>query len=247
MRRITSLLVAALLLAEPAGAAIPPNDTKASVAEKGLADGVTALKHHRYALALHILQPFAERGYAAAQVNLGTLFLHGLGTQPDAEAARRWFEAAAAQGFGLAYGQLGALYQNGDGHPRDISVALHWSRGGATRGSRHAASLFGLGLLYQNGDGVTASDHTAANYYRMAAERGHGRAQFMLAVMYLQGRGVSKDLVESYRWFLLAQTALPPSHLREQAARAIRLLDTQLTSALTAAVRHVAQDWQTTE
>ena len=245
MRRITSLLVAALLLAEPAGAAIPPNEEKATAAEPSLADGITALKHHRYALALHILQPFAERGYAAAQVNLGTLFLHGLGTQSDAEAARHWFEAAAAQGFGLAYGQLGALYQNGHGRPRDVSAALHWYRGGATLGD--AASLFGLGLLYQNGDGVTASDHTAANYYRMAAERGHGRAQFMLAVMYLQGRGVSKDLVESYRWFLLAETALPPSHLREQAARAIRLLDTQLTSAETEAVRHVAQDRQTHE
>jgi hypothetical protein len=60
-------------------AAISLNEDKATAAELIPADGVTALKHHRYALAFHILQPFAERGYAVAQVNLGTLFLHGLG------------------------------------------------------------------------------------------------------------------------------------------------------------------------
>ena len=64
----------------------------------------------------------------------------------------------------------------------------------------------------------------------------------MLAVMYLQGRGVSKDLVEAYRWFRRSEIALPPSHFREQAARAIRLLDAHLTPAQTEAVRYLALD-----
>lgn len=69
------------------------------IGEPLLVDGVTALKHKRSALAFHILQPFAERGHAVAQVNLGTVFLYGLGVRSDAEAAQYRFEAAAGEGL----------------------------------------------------------------------------------------------------------------------------------------------------
>jgi TPR repeat protein len=92
------------------------------------------------------------------------------------------------------------------------------------------------------GDGVTANDHTAANYYRMAAEQGYGKARFVLAVMYLQGRGVPKDLIEAYRWFLLAEMALPAGYMREQAAGGSRLVKQQLTPEQIDAVHQFAQE-----
>jgi TPR repeat protein len=240
MKPVSWMILCLMLLAAPAAAAVGAEEAKSGPAQLTVADGVAALKQGRYAVAFEILQPFAEQGDSAAQVNLGILLQNGLGAPVDAEAARSWFEAAAAQGLASAFGRLGALHQGGKATPRDIATALRWYRGGAALGD--SASLFGLGLLYQNGDGVPANSRTAATYYRMAAELGHGRAQFMLGVMYLQGRGVPKDPLEAYRWFLTAEPSIPAGYMREQIGRATRLLQSQLTSAEAEAARERAQD-----
>lgn len=43
--------------------------------------------------------------------------------------------------------------------------------------------------------------------YRQAAEQGFDSAQFELGVIYFQGTGVSRDLVEAYKWLALAADA----------------------------------------
>ena len=43
--------------------------------------------------------------------------------------------------------------------------------------------------------------------YRQAAEQGFDSAQFELGVIYFQGIGVSRDLVEAYKWLALAADA----------------------------------------
>jgi TPR repeat protein len=48
-------------------------------------------------------------------------------------------------------------------------------------------------------------DYAAAlREFRPAAERGHARAQYYLGLMYLQGRGVSRDEAEAEKWFRMA-------------------------------------------
>jgi DNA-binding CsgD family transcriptional regulator len=54
-------------------------------------------------------------------------------------------------------------------------------------------------------DGHDDPDHhqTMAGIYQKAAEQGLPGAQIRLAQMYLQGRGVPKDLVSAYMWYLV--------------------------------------------
>jgi uncharacterized protein len=44
----------------------------------------------------------------------------------------------------------------------------------------------------------------AANWYRKAAEQNYATAQNNLGLCYLKGDGVTEDLVEAYKWLLLA-------------------------------------------
>ena len=39
-------------------------------------------------------------------------------------------------------------------------------------------------------------------WWRLAAEQGVGVAQYNLSLMYEEGRGVERDLVQAYRWLL---------------------------------------------
>ena len=44
----------------------------------------------------------------------------------------------------------------------------------------------------------------AVKWYRKAADQNHAKAQYNLGFCYHNGRGVAKDYVEGYMWFLLA-------------------------------------------
>jgi TPR repeat protein len=62
-----------------------------------------------------------------------------------------------------------------------------------------------LGFLYENGVGVQRNPEQAANCYRRAALKGDARGQMNLGRVYLDGLGVKIDLIEAYKWFVLAQ------------------------------------------
>jgi len=48
-----------------------------------------------------------------------------------------------------------------------------------------------------------ADYRTAINMARLLAEAGNADAQYLLAMAYMDGHGVGKDLVESYKWYEL--------------------------------------------
>src|SRR5437867_99918 len=71
----------------------------------------------------------AEKGDAAAQVTIGTMFsdgLHGV-AKNDAEAAR-WFEMAAKHGYPLGQLLLGIAFWEGKGKPMNQAEAVKWYR-----------------------------------------------------------------------------------------------------------------------
>jgi TPR repeat protein len=69
---------------------------------------------------------------------------------------------------------------------------------------------YDLAYLYYKADsdpaihGVIQSDDRAAHWYRKAAQQGHSRAQYNMAVLHLQGHGVTRDPVDAYAWLLLS-------------------------------------------
>ena len=124
---------------------------------------------------------------------------------------------AAEKGHAPSQWKLGRMYARGDGVPQDDLKAFRYFSGIAnlhaedspfTPEARFVASAFvSLGNYYTDGIGsaVRPDPDRAREMYRYAATYfGDPDAQYMLARIYLEGRGVSKDPRQAARWLRLA-------------------------------------------
>lgn len=100
--------------------------TAALASDNPQLDAKNAFERGDYATAAKILEPLAERGDAAAQYNLGTLYNSGRGVTKDLALAASWYEKAARQGKALAQLAIGAMYRNGQGVDVDYPRAYMW-------------------------------------------------------------------------------------------------------------------------
>src|SRR4029077_2019225 len=116
------------------------------VAASTFEDAVDAHARGDYAKALRLIRPLANDGDAAAQFNLGVMYVTGRGVQQDYSAAALWFRKAAEQGYALAQSNLGTLYSDGRGLARDDTEAVTWFRKAVDQGD--AVAAFQLGNHY---------------------------------------------------------------------------------------------------
>ena len=162
-----------------------------------------------YGGALRWYRQAADKGYAAAQHNLGHMYSDGLGVSKDLEEARRWTVLAADQGYADAISTIGYYYMHGEGGVgQDVEEAVRWFERAADQGS-----IFGLGNLatmYEDGLGVQQDYAEAARLYDLAmTSDNNGRAevralsyaQVSLGMMYEDGRGVARDLARAARLY----------------------------------------------
>ena len=140
----------------------------------GLQEGVDAIIRSDFATALKIFHPLAEKGNVAAEVNLGNLYMKGLGVEQNYLLARHWYLKAAEQGERIAQSKLGILYYYGLGIDKDPAEAARWFQKAAEHGETSAQSI--LGSLYAAGDGVQKNLSLALYWYTMAEEQGDGEA-----------------------------------------------------------------------
>jgi TPR repeat protein len=136
---------------------------------------IEAMPERAFALAMEA----AVRGHAAAQANLGMLFLRAVGCGQDFAAAESWFRRAADQNDpGGALG-LGLIFEHGFGRAPDTTEAARWYAIAAEVGNDAAATA--LGILHLNGainDGGMARDLAKAErLLRGPAARGNPFAQ----------------------------------------------------------------------
>jgi uncharacterized protein len=117
----------------------------------------------------------AERGDAAAQVDLGRMYLSGQGMPKNPAEAVKWYRQAAERGNTIAQFSLGSLYFNGQGVPGDYAEAAKWYRKAAEQGDAPAQCI--LGDMYSEGKGVPKNDAEAAKWYRKAADQGYEEAK----------------------------------------------------------------------
>lgn len=109
----------------------------------------------------------------------------------------------ARQGDVDAQSKLALAYLRGDGVPADPAAALGWSQMAAAQGS--ASAQFLLGTLYASG--VKPDPQSAARWFAAAAAKGNRRAMHNLAIAYLNGTGVSKEIGAALAWFGKAASA----------------------------------------
>ena len=131
----------------------------------------------------------AEKGDAAAQVELGILYYEGLADsrRPNYAKALEWFQRAADQGDAKAQDRIGLMYYSGKGVPQDFAQAAHWYQLAAQGGNYHARLQ--LSDMYQRGLGVPRDLSESRKWARQATadhpdrEPGQIRAVFALAVL----------------------------------------------------------------
>jgi len=134
----------------------------------------------------------AEEGMAAAQNNLGAMYIDGRGTAPDPVQSARWYRAAAEQGFAVSQYNLALLYANGKGVARDNTEMAKWMEKAALSGLASAQAQYGQFLL--NGLGVKADPIEAARWFLFAANQRHAGAQYFLGLMLQKGVGLERNL-----------------------------------------------------
>lgn len=132
--------------------------------------GMDAANRGDHATASREWRPLAEKGNAAAQLNLGLLYYKGQGVPQDYVLARQWWEKSAAQGHVAAQVSLGILYASGYGVPKDNQQAVRWFRLAADQGDALAQGR--LGIVYMQGDGVPQDYVQAHKWYSLSGANG---------------------------------------------------------------------------
>ena len=161
---------------------------------------------------------------------LATLYLNGIGVEPDYEKVVDLLYEAAQQGCIEAYDNLGNFCNSNLGG-NDLNAALSWWQQAAEKGyaaSQAKLALYYkdqgdysqamswakkaaeqnnsngeqlLGTIYNRGYGVAPDYAEAFKWYKRAAEHGNARAQSDVAVCYANGEGVEKDEQQMFYWY----------------------------------------------
>lgn len=130
----------------------------------------------------------------------------------------------AQSGDAQSQNLLGYMMDSGLGAKQDFVSAAYWYKSAADQGLAEAKN--NLGFLFEHGRGVKPDFKRATALYTDAAELGSAAARANLAMMYFEGRGVRRNLVEAYKWILLATEAkLRGSHnYREHKRKMVKFL-----------------------
>lgn len=156
------------------------------------------------------LRAAAERGDAAAQLELARRLFEGAEALAGEPGPEVWLRRAAAAGDAEAQTELGVRLRFGNGLRRDETEAAVWLRKAAEQGL--AAGQYWLADAYQWGRGVRRDLDEAAKWLRRAAEQGDAGAQHGLGEMYAGAmsweregrRELPRDDAEAVRLFRLA-------------------------------------------
>ena len=131
-----------------------------------LEDGKAAYHEKDYGKAAELWRPLAEKGDAAAQHFLGTLYAEGKGVERNDATAFLWFQRAANQGNADAQYNVGASFAAGTGVAKSDAAAAKWFQRAANQGMVFAQ--LNLGLLYAAGVGVPQDNVEALKWLEIA-------------------------------------------------------------------------------
>jgi TPR repeat protein len=143
----------------------------------------------------------AELGYSDSQAKVGGFYILGDGVDVDYEKAAFWFDKAAKQGNPIALNDLGNMFREGLFFERDESKAISLYKLAAEHGGDAGKLNFGRHLTLSEDPkevslGVALLEQAAAN--------GLAKAQTTLALHYVEGGIVQKDLDRAFELFQAA-------------------------------------------
>jgi TPR repeat protein len=122
----------------------------------------------------------------------GRKYFYGIRTKKNYWRAFPLFLDAAQHGYVHAQFMVGFAFRDGLRTQEKITQSRKWWASAAKRD--HPGALFNLALDYDYGRGVRPNPRKAFGLYKRGAELGDREAQCNLAVAYLDGRGIKRDL-----------------------------------------------------
>jgi len=146
------------------------------------------------------LRGAADDGDPEAMYIMAALCFYGRMVEQDYKAATAWLERAADRGLILAQYHLAQMYEDGKTIPENDEEAFLWYSEAARQGLPQAQ--YKTGLLYEQGKGTPKNHPQAVWSVKAAAEQGFGAAQNMVGMLAEKGGRV--DLVDAYKWYVLA-------------------------------------------
>lgn len=102
-------------------------------------DACAKLEHREYPAAIREFEKLAERGYARAMLQLGTIHEAGRGVVKDLVKAVEWYTHAARRNNAEAQYRVGQMHNEGRGLRKDTEKTMEWWRRAAQGGYAPAA------------------------------------------------------------------------------------------------------------
>jgi len=139
------------------------------------------------------------------------LFVCALSVQLHAQNDGKWFDeirVKAENGDAASQSKLAHAYFNGWGVDRDADKAIRWLRKAAEQGRVSSQTELGtwlwLGPSGSKDSKILKNPAEAAVWFLRAAAENEEEAIFSIGVMYAKGEGVSRNLIEGYKWLDIA-------------------------------------------
>lgn len=136
----------------------------------------------------------------------GFMYLNGIGVngyiEPDAQAARQYFLAAAERGLSIAQLAIGSMLMGDYGGEPNMQEAVRWLSAAADQGHTNAMKMLAI-LNFELSTTETPIDvKTAISWLEKAVAEGRDAlALLMLGDIYFEGRGVEKDEKRGVEYF----------------------------------------------
>jgi TPR repeat protein len=113
--------------------------------------------------------------------------------EPDPQAARRYFLAAAERGLSIAQLAIGSMLMADLGGEPDMREAVRWLTAAADQGHTSAMKMLAILDLQSSDTGALINMKTVISRLEKAAEGRDAQALHMLGAIYFEGQGVEKD------------------------------------------------------
>ena len=101
-----------------------------------------------------------------------------------------------------------------------------------------------VGMIYHYGLVSAKNFPKALDYYTRAASQQNPDGMLGLAVMNALGQGYAVNMIEAYKWLLLAQERLPPGTERDRVGGALESFREEMTSGEVETAEWRARTWQ---
>ena len=191
----------------------------------------TAYEAANYDKILPRLRQLAQQGNQWAQTMLGLMYGKGKGVPHDDDTAEDDYLQAAQRGWLAAEYNLGTFYMIRFRY----KPAETWLLKAAERGYPEAEE--NLAQLYL-AKSPLQSEEKAFTWFLRAAEHGQPESQYNTCYDYADGLGVTRDMVEAYKWCYIAA-----SHGHARADRNKDHLAGQMRAEEVARGREAAEHW----